>query len=59
MYPQIEETREDIDKIIERVIQFKIRTEELAEEKDRLKKIRESQKGLSKRTKELLKQLSG
>ena len=59
MYPQIDETREDIDKIIERVIQFKIRTEELAEEKDRLKKIRESQKGLSKRTKELLKQLSG
>ena len=41
------------------MIQFKIRTEELAEEKDRLKKIRESQKGLSKRTKELLKQLSG
>ena len=59
MYPQIDETREDIDKIIERVIQFKIKTEELAEEKERLKKIRESQKGLSKRTKELLKQLSG
>ena len=59
MYPQIDETREDIDKIIERVIQFKIKTEELAEEKERLKKIRESQKGLSKRTKELLNQLSG